>query len=50
VAADSPRRRLAERLGEVFRTQASREIFEAEGFRWLDALDPLPLPNSPLPE
>ncbi len=50
VAADSPRRRLAERLGEVFRTQASREIFEAEGFRWVDALDPLPLPNSPLPE
>jgi len=50
VAADSPRRRLAERLGEAFRTQASREIFEAEGFRWVDALDPLPLPAPPQPE
>ena len=43
VAAGSPRRRLAERLGEQFRSQQSREIFEAEGFRWLEAHDLLPL-------
>jgi len=43
VAADSPRRRLAERLGEQFRSQQSREIFLAEGFRWLDAQELVPL-------
>jgi molybdate transport system substrate-binding protein len=35
VAAASPRRRLAERLGERFRSPASQHIFEAEGFRWI---------------
>ena len=45
VAAGSPRRRLAERLGEQFRSQLSRAIFEAEGFRWLDAHDLVPQPE-----
>ncbi len=43
VATESPVRRLAERLGEQFRSQASREIFEAEGFRWVAADGSLPL-------
>ncbi len=41
VSARSPHRRLAERLGEAFRTQISREIFEAEGFRWMKFPEPL---------
>ena len=45
VAEGSPRRRLAERLGEQFRSQQSRDIFQAEGFRWLDTQEPLPLSN-----
>lgn len=45
VAEGSPRRRLAERLGERFRSQQSREIFEAEGFRWFDAQAVLSLPE-----
>lgn len=45
VAAESPVRRLAERLGEQFRSQLSREIFEAEGFRWAEAQGLLPPPE-----
>jgi molybdate transport system substrate-binding protein len=45
VSASSPHRRLAERLGEAFRTQISREIFEAEGFRWMEFPEPLTPPE-----